>query len=218
MFKQYRAIERGELLVIGADTSYGANDYCVAQFYSPRRFDVPIVYRKKVIASEMTSDLVWVLEALADRTGYIPVVAYERQNGGVFEAERLAAMNRLGKYEVFQMPVYGVDNPHESKRLGWDTNSATRPEMLSALKDAIDSRAIRIYDKDTINELFSFIVTQTSSATKAQAERNAHDDCVMSLAIAVKVSQLVDKSKLVYSPHLITEQPEVVPMLNFRRR
>lgn len=203
------------MLIVGSDTSYGVNDSCVSQFYSPKFFDVPLVYSSQCIASTMTSDLVPVLEAIAPMTGYKPLVAYERQNGGAFEMERLASMNRLGKYAIFQMPTYGVDDPEQSKRLGWDTNSATRPEMLSTLKEAVDHKAIRIYDKQTIEELFSFIIAQTSSATKAQAERNAHDDHVMALAIALKVAQMADKSKLEYRPQSTTFSEPYKPRVRY---
>lgn len=54
--------------------------------------------------------------------------------------------------------------------------------MLGQLKEAVDKRLIGIYDKQTVDELFSFIVSQTSSSWKAQAESGAHDDLVMALA------------------------------------
>ena len=91
------------------------------------------------------------------------------------------------------MPTYGsVDNP-EAKKLGWDTNTATRPKMLSELKEAIDKRLIKLYDGRTINEMFSFIVVQTSTAWKAQAEKGANDDLVMALAIAWQLQQSVQE-------------------------
>ena len=65
--------------------------------------------------------------------------------------------------------------------------------MLSMLKEAIDKRLPTIYDKPTVNEMFSFVVMQTSSSWKAQAERGAHDDLIMSLAGAWQLYQSEDK-------------------------
>ena len=183
-----------EFFVVGCDTSYGANDYCVAQFYSTTRYDVPIVYRAKVSCPTMTDELCPILESLAQFTNYKPVVGYERQNGGGFEMERLKQLNRLQKFTIFQMPTFGVDNPEYTHKYGWDTNSATRPEMLANMQGLIDNKAIKIYDEDTVKELFSFVVKDG----KAQAESNSHDDCVMSLAIALKMAQYVDRLKQVY--------------------
>jgi len=117
------------------------------------------------------------------------VVAFERNNGGVFEMERLASLNKMQKFIVFEMYTYGKLRNDTRRKLGWDTNSATRPKMLADLKDAVDRRLIQIHDYKTIQEMFSFVTVQTSTAWKAQAERGAHDDLIMSLAIAWQLYQ-----------------------------
>ncbi|HET7629984.1 MAG TPA: hypothetical protein VFK03_01280, partial [Candidatus Saccharimonadales bacterium] len=103
---------------------------------------------------------------------------------GVAELERLAALNRNGKYRIYveKANVGTTDGITPSVKLGWTTSTATRPTMLSMLKDAIDNRLIKVYDRPTINEMFSFIVSQTSHSWKAQAEVGAHDDLIMALA------------------------------------
>ena len=60
--------------------------------------------------------------------------------------------------------------------------------MLQDLKEAIDGQLLKLYDKATVNELFTFIISKTG---KPQAEQNTHDDLVMSLAIAWQLYQLV---------------------------
>jgi hypothetical protein len=192
MFKQYRLIEKGEFIVVGVDTAAGGHDYTAAQFLSKTKLDVPLVYYSKIITTEFTNQLVPVLEKIYDTTGIKPVVAYERNNGGAFEMDRLAAMNRLNKYELFKMPSFGRENPPEAVKYGWDTSTATRPKMLQDLKFVIDNRVIRIYDRETVNQFFSFVVVQTSSAWKAQASKGAFDDLIMALAIACQLYQLVE--------------------------
>lgn len=209
MFRQYRKIEKGELILVAVDTAAGGGDFTAAQFLSKQNIDIPLVYHSKTITTEFTNKLVPVLEKIYDITGYKPVVAYERNNGGAFEMDRLAALNRLNKYELFKMPSFGRENPPQAFKYGWDTNSATRPKMLQDLKQAIDNKLIRIYDRETINELFSFVVVQTSSSWKAQAEKGAHDDLVMALAIVWEMYQIVpvpitEKQ----AGHLIEELPE----------
>ena len=195
MLRKYRALMEGEFIVIGADTAAGGGDRCAAQFISKSNIDVPYVYHSDKTATEMTNEIYPILNKIYDDTGVKPVIAYERNNGGVFELERLATLNREGKFRIFTMPNYGKVENSEAVRLGWDTNSATRPAMLQQLKEVIDKKVLRIYDKATIEELFSFVVMKTSSSWKAQAESNSHDDLVMSLAIAFQLYQ--------------TEMPEV---------
>jgi len=191
VFRRYRTYQKGEFIVVGADTAWGGTDYCTAQFLSKTNLDVPVVYHSKVLASEMTPLIHLELEKIYDQTGVKPVVAFERNNGGIAEIERLATLNRNGKYVIYveKSKVGDTRDMEDSTKLGWTTSSASRPIMLSMLKEAIDSRLIRIYDKPTITEMFSFIVSQTSSSWKAQAESGAHDDLIMSLAIAWQMYQ-----------------------------
>lgn len=193
-FRRYRHYERGEFYVVGVDTAWGGTDYCVAQFLSKTNLDIPTVFHSKVLATEMTPRIHNELERIYNETGVKPVVAYERNNGGVAEIERLATLNRDGKYRIYQEKrnMASTDVTEDSVKLGWTTSSSSRPTMLSMLKEAIDNRLIRIYDKPTINEMFSFIVSQTSSSWKAQAEQGAHDDLIMALAIAWQLYQSED--------------------------
>jgi hypothetical protein len=209
-FRQYRQIKKGELFAVGCDTATGLGDYCTAQFISKTELDVPLVYHSDSIATDMTNRIWPVLEALFDITGHPPLVAYERNNGGVFEIERLATLNRKGKFELFMMPRYGntATNDDDSGKLGWDTNSFTRGEMLQYLKQVIDNKIIRIYDEYTVNELTSFIVTRSSAARKAEAEKNSHDDLVMALAIAMQVSLRQDRPMAETSYNAASQLPK----------
>lgn len=202
-FRQYRPFRAGEFIVVGADGAAGGEDYNAAQFVSKTKIDVPLVYHNKGLATEMTNELHIKLEEIFDTTGVIPVVAYERNNGGVFEMERLATLNRAGKYKLFVMPTVGrAGEAPESVKYGWDTNSATRPAMLTQLKDAIDKQALTIYDKPTIEEMFSFVVMQTSTSWKAQAESNSHDDLIMALAIAWQLYQTETQDMVHQDPYV----------------
>ena len=191
MFRRYRTYQKGEFYVVAADTSWGGTDYCAVQFLSKTHLDVPVVFHSKVLATEMTPQIHNELERIFDATGVKPVVAFERNNGGVAEIERLATLNRNGKYRIYteKSNVGTTDQTESSVKLGWTTSSASRPTMLQMLKEAVDAKLITIYDKPTVTEMFSFIVSQTSSSWKAQAEQGAHDDLIMSLAIAWQMYQ-----------------------------
>ena len=190
-FRRHRTYQKGEFDVVAADTSWGGTDYCAVQFLSKTHLDVPVVFHSKVLATEMTPQIHNELERIFDATGVKPVVAFERNNGGVAEIERLATLNRNGKYRIYteKSNVGTTDQTESSVKLGWTTSSASRPTMLQMLKEAVDAKLITIYDKPTVTEMFSFIVSQTSSSWKAQAEQGAHDDLIMSLAIAWQLYQ-----------------------------
>ncbi len=190
-FRRYRNYQKGEFIVAFADTSWGGTDYCAIQFLSKTNLDVPVVYHSRVLATEMTPQFHLELENIYQQTGVRPVACIERNNGGVAEIERLATLNRDSKYRIYveKSNVGTTNSTEDTVKLGWTTSSASRPTMLSMLKEAIDNKLITIYDKPTVTEMFSFIVSKTSSSWKAQAESGAHDDLIMSLAGAWQMYQ-----------------------------
>jgi hypothetical protein len=201
MFRRYRQYQKGEFIICAADTSSGGGDFSCAQFLSKTNLDVPVVYHSKMTATEMTPLIALELEKIYKETGVKPVVAYETNNGGVFELQRLSTLNRNGDYTMYTQKTLGTTEGLETtEKYGFSTNSATRPAMLQLLKEAIDNQLIVIYDKLTINEMFSFIIKPNG---KPEAEQGAHDDLVMSLAIAWQMYQ--------------TENPPIVKITNRKR-
>lgn len=187
MFKRFRPLQQGEFIIAFADTAMGGNDNCAVQFLSQKWLDVPMVYHSNVTASFMTPLLYEELNSIYEQTNVQPIVAFERNNGGAFEMDRLARLNRYGNYRIYTMKnVDPTGRIVDTGKLGWDTNSATRPKMLAELKDAIEGNLLHIYHRPTVNELFSFIVKLTG---RAEAEVGAHDDLVMSLAGAWQLYQ-----------------------------
>jgi hypothetical protein len=188
MFRRYRSYQKGEFIICAADTSSGGGDYCAAQFLSKTNIDVPVIYHTQVTASEMTPLLALELERIHIETGVRPVVAYETNNGGVFELQRLATLNRDGHWIMYQQKsnIGTTEVMENTVKYGFSTNSATRPAILQILKEAIDNQLINIYDKPTINEMFSFIIKPNG---RPEAEQSSHDDLVMSLAIAWQMYQ-----------------------------
>jgi hypothetical protein len=189
-WRQYRNIEKSEFLLFSVDTAAGGGDYTACQVMSKTKVDVPLVFHSKSTTSDFIPELSRVLERVFDFTGLKPVASIERNNGGAFLIDRLAGINYANKYDIFKMPKYGNVQEGDPALLGWLTSPATRPKMLQELKDAIEKQVFRIYDKQTINELLSFVVVQTSSYWKAKAEVGAHDDLVMALAIAWQMFQI----------------------------
>lgn len=188
MFRLYRPIERGEFFVVAVDCAQGGIDANFGQFLSKTKTDVPLVFEKKCVAAEMTPIIHEALEWLYSLTGVEPVVAFERQMGGVSALSNLQTLNRNGHYRIFQRRKLGtIEGEQLTDTIGWDTNAQTRPQMLGDLKQAIDNKLIQIYDKTTVDELGKFIINKRG---RAEAAPNCHDDAVMSLAIAWQIYQV----------------------------
>lgn len=74
------------------------------------------------------------------------------------------------------------DYTHKTRKAyGFQTNSKTRPVILSTLIKAVRDDVTVVQDKSTLEEMLTFVRNEDF---RAEAEEGAHDDCVMALAIA----------------------------------
>lgn len=77
------------------------------------------------------------------------------------------------------------------ERVGWKTDSVTRPVMLDQLIEAVGSERVKINSLETLKEMTLLI----EDKKKIQAPAGKHDDCVISAAIAVQML-LASSSKI----------------------
>lgn len=186
-FYQFRKIEAGEWFIVCADCSQGGNDFNSCSFFSTKHLDFPLEYHSQGVAANMTDAVHPVLEKLFDVTGVQPLVAFEQNNGGISEMERLKTLNRLNKYSLYTMRVYGnATEEKDTNKLGFSTNTATRPILLGDYKKAFDGKAFRIYYDKSIAEHFTFIIGKTG---KPEHANKKHDDTVFSKAICWQLYQ-----------------------------
>lgn len=192
-WRQFRAIQPDEFILVFGDCSQGGEDSNFAQFMSATSLDFPMVYQAKGVAVTMTQDLFPVLERIHDVTGIPPVVCFERNNGGQSEMQRLYDLNVKNKYRVFVMPKWGDVGigSDETTLLGWNTDRATRPKMLGEWKSVFEKHLFKIYDEETIKQHKSFIIKNG----KSQAASHKHDDAVMSIAGAYQLFQICQPEK-----------------------
>lgn len=187
MFRLYRQPQQGEFFVVFADTAQGGADKNFVQFLSQTMCDFPLVLSMNGVAAQLTPHLVQALEWIKQRTGVRPVVAVERQNGGVSVMHDLMTANHAGDYKLYIAKSAGtVEGEEDTDHLGWDTNVATRPQMLGEWLTAFNSRLPILYDQETIEQHQTFIVSKNG---KPEAAPNTHDDAVMSCAGAWQLYQ-----------------------------
>ncbi len=184
MFLQHRTLNKGEFILVFLDTAGEGSDFNSAPFLSRDFLDIPINLRYEGSVIDVTPQMKIVLEWIYDQTGVKPVVSYETNNGGGYELERLERLNTNQKYIVYKQ--YQLDPTTKrlikTDKLGWNTNSSTRPVMLAGVEELVNNRLVRIYDPATVAQMFSFVKHKTTSGWRAEAETGSHDDDIMSLA------------------------------------
>lgn len=110
------------------------------------------------------------------------LLAVERENHGHAVLQRVVDLG-YRKPHFRGGPLYYFQRGRDVKasRVGWSTNSQTRPVMLDNLAAAIVDGGLVINDRQFVDECLSF---RRQANGRFEADGATHDDCVMKWAIA----------------------------------
>lgn len=191
----YTKPQEGRVYTIGADTAEGIDsidtkagrdpDWCVACVLDAQSGEQVAKYRARDTPAEFGRQL----KSLGAYYNWAFLVV-EVNNTGI------ATMDEIQRGEGTDAPgypgelIYKRDNldPNRIERStnthlwGWKTTTVTRPQLIHWLDDALREGAVTIRDAHTKDECIRFIVTPSG---KAEAQKGAHDDEVIALALAV---------------------------------
>lgn len=177
MFRLYRDPRPNEFFVVGADPAEG-NDYCAAHWLSKQTQEVILVFHARMESTQFGYELYKGSQFIKNASGLWPTIGIER-NMGQATIARLLDLNYPSLYRHQDLNRL---NPTEDDKIGWPTTVATRQQMLDDTALAVRQGVLHLYDKPTLREMRSFI--RNAKTGKPEAEEGAHDDLVMSLAIA----------------------------------
>jgi hypothetical protein len=176
----YSPVDDDENYTIGVDVGIGLrdHDYTVCQVLDSAK-NLVATWRGYLYPDIMAN----VVAAL----GYFyneALVVVENNNHGILTANRLA--KDLVYPNMYTEMIVDKTTDQETIRLGFNTNAKSKPNAVNALRALIRDGDVRMPDRNTLNEMQSFIVTESG---KYEAEPGMHDDAVMALAIAVYCHQ-----------------------------
>lgn len=168
---------KNEFYVIGGDVAEGKidGDYSVGQVLDS---DCNVVARwhGHIDPDLFGEELVKL--ALFYNEAYIGV---EANNHGL---TTIKAIQRKDYWNLYFAKIYDRFTDSITKKVGWQTTSKTKPMMIDKLGEFLREFHIGVKDKLTIQECLSYIIEENGSTN---AQIGSHDDCVMSLAIALQV-------------------------------
>lgn len=164
----------------------GDNAVCVIMDFDWR--DSKGIIRPKVVAvyaddQTKPDELAYVAKAGATRYGNC-LIAVERNNHG---HATLAILKGI-YFNIYKERVTGRDGEAETDKLGWHSNSATKPRMLLDLRKALLEKAIAVPDGPLLSELHSFPADEATNFTKD--DDGKHWDRVISLAIVYQMRSI----------------------------
>lgn len=129
------------------------------------------------------------LDALADWIDRLSwfygrcMVALEINNSGLALYEALKPYN----VPLYEREVFNFKLSTSEKKIGWETNAATRRQLLEALQKAVrdtgkEGTGVAVACPHTMEELRKFII---NAKGRAEAARGHHDDDVLALGIGL---------------------------------
>lgn len=171
----YRKPEPGKRYVLAADTAKGKEDG-----------DYDAAY----VLEERTGEMCAALHGKWDTDLY----GKKLNTLGLFYNTALLAVENNNTGESVLNTLYNTCHypllyMHKKGSLGWNTNQATRPVMISDFKEAIRDQLYDIY----CPELYGECMTLIDKNGKAEADSGCHDDRIMAYSIALQVRQVADK-------------------------
>lgn len=158
--------------VIGADTAGEGSDFFVAQVLDADSGEQVAVLRLDTDADVFARQIYCLGRYYNDA-----LIGIETNFNiyPVYELDRLGYPNQYVRESV-------DDFTHEPKKsYGFVTTAKTRPLILSELIRIMRDGIELLWDADTLSEMLTFVRRENM---RLEAEAGAHDDCVMSLAIA----------------------------------
>lgn len=169
----YTEPEKNVPYVIGCDTAGEGSDSFVAQVLDNRTGQQVCTLRGK-FDEDVFARQVYCL-GMYYNTALIGIET-NFSTYPVMELERLRYPKQYVRESI-------DDYTHKIKQsFGFLTNTKTRPVIISELIKAARDDANILCDTTTMQEMLSFV--RNEETLKPEAEPGAHDDCVMSLAIA----------------------------------
>ena len=166
--------------VISADVSRGdAADYSTFQVIDTITSEQVAEYRGKLPPDQFAVVLVEAGRRYGDA-----LLCPENNTYGyatIMKLVDLGYRNLYFKNEKDKFAALYAGSVPEVAKIGFQTNSQTRGQILTKLEESIRTGAIRFYSSRLYDEFKTFIW----KGSKAQAQKGKHDDLVIAAAIAV---------------------------------
>lgn len=170
--KIYEKPKAGRPYVIGADTAGDGSDYFVAQVLDNvtgrqvatlrHRFDEDVFAQQIYCLGEYYN---WALIGVEANFSTYPI----------------KELQRLKYRKLYVRQTEDSYTGRYKQAFGFKTTAVTRPIIISELIKTVREDIELINDEDTLTEMLTFVRNEKN---RPEAEQGAHDDCVMSLAIA----------------------------------
>lgn len=174
----YKEYDRQSAYVCGVDVAEGVRkDYSVATIFNTKTREQCAQFRSNRIKPGPFAKKVKELCALYQYGNKPwPLLAVEQNNHGH------TVLHELDEYCKYPNLYSFAED-----RLGWKTDSVTRPLMIDAFIDGVESGTILLNSLDTLSECLTLVDNNGKIEANDSEENACFDDCVIAASIAVQM-------------------------------
>lgn len=197
----------GKTYSIGADVAEGLahGDYSCAMVGDDDTFDVVAQWHGHIDPDLFGMELIKLGKYF--NNAYI---GCERNNHGL---TTLTTLKKEEYWNIFFTKSYDKISDKQTQKIGWETNSRTKPFMIDKLREFIREFYLGVFSDLAISEMFSYIIEDNGSTN---AQEGSHDDAVVALAIMLQL--MLEGRSSEYVPEIPIDQrgqhmPEIVDEL-----
>jgi hypothetical protein len=127
-------------------------------------------------------------------------IAVETTGGyGQLTVHTILNRYRYRKDRLYRRPKVDSVSGRKSHVVGWDTNTSTRPAMLTSARQHLKNIPDSVRSRDIIDEMRTFV--WNDRGTKAEAQPGAHDDEVMSFAGCCLMREMRTRGRIEIRDH-----------------
>lgn len=174
---------------IGGDTAGEGSDFFVGQVLSDKGKQVA------VLRHQMDSDLYTKQMYCLGKYYQDALISIEVN----FDSFPVRELERLGYENMYIREAEDTFTGAIKKAHGFRTDKFTRPRIISQLVEIVRESTFLFNDKETLQEMLTFV---RNDKGRAEAQQGAHDDCIMSIAIAFDSIAQIPK-KVVYKDDFV---------------
>jgi hypothetical protein len=180
--KIYKPHKHGEQYVIGADVGHGVStsrkdaDWSVACVLDETGEQVAVM-RARVLPGDYARWLYHLGQFYNEAE-----ICVENAGPGFHVCQRLSRDYLYPNF--YTEEVFDKVAEQFTTKLGFTTSVKSKPMIINKLRDAVAADDIKVNDPDTLDEMRTFVVTDTG---KYEADAGAHDDTIIALALALHI-------------------------------
>jgi hypothetical protein len=176
--KIYQEPKHNEEYQIGADPSEGAIDPCCIKVVSKTSGEEVASFSGFVPTSVQVNKLVQLANMYSINKRPLIVVEANASGTAVIESLKMQYDN------IYEREVFNYQEQRSTRKLGFVTSDSTKKLLIEHFNLLLRSKFAKIRDKETQNEMKTFIYSNEARMKGAGAQTGFHDDRVMATMLA----------------------------------